>query len=147
MSFFGKLFGEGDKITSLDVQESFVGVLYAVIAADGQITQEEGQDFITMCSRAKVMASVTGNQWRNIMTKLSKLLKKGGPEAVINLAVQNIPKEMSAGVFAYACELVFADGTADVEEQKILDIIKKELEIDDALAYKVAEVVVIKNKL
>ena len=147
MSFFGKLFGEGDQITSLNTQESFVGVLYAVIAADGQITPEEGQDFMTMCSRANVMSSVNANQWRNIITKLSKVLKKGGAEGLIKLAVQNIPKEMSAGVFAYACELVFSDGYADVDEQKILDIIKSELEIEDALAYKVAEVVTIKNKL
>ena len=147
MSFFGKLFGEGDQITSLNQQESFVGILYAIIAADGNITQEEAQDFMKMVSRAKIMASITGNQWRDMMTKLNKLLKKGGPEAVVNLATQNIPEEMRAGVFAYACDLVFADGYADESEQKLLDIIKRDLEIEDELAYKVAEVVMIKNKL
>ncbi len=147
MSFFGKLFGEGSDITSLDQQESFVGVLYAIIAADGTITQEEGQDFMTMVTRAKIMQSVTSQQWRNIMAKMSKLMKKGGAEAVVNLAVQNIPTDMRAGVFCYACELVFADGFADTDEQKILDIVKRELNIEDDLAYKVAEVVTLKNKL
>lgn len=147
MSFFGKLFGEGQEITSLNQQESFVGVLYAIIAADGTITNEEAQDFMTMVSRAKIMSTINGNQWRDIMNKISKLMKKGGAEAVVNLAVQNIPNDMKAGVFCYACELVFADGYADVDEQKILDIIKTELNIDDDLAYKVAEVVTIKNKL
>lgn len=147
MSFFGKLFGEGKEITSLNQQESFVGVLYAIIAADGTITNEEGQDFITMVSRARIMASITSNQWRDIMNKISKLMKKGGAEGLVNLAVQNIPEDMKAGVFCYACELVFADGYADEDEQKILDIIKRELNIEDDLAYKVAEVVTIKNKL
>ena len=147
MSFFGKLFGEGNEVTSLSQQESFVGVLYAIIAADGTITQEEGQDFMTMVTRAKIMSSVTSQQWRTIMTKMSKLMKKGGAEAVVNLAVQNIPDDLRSGVFCYACELVFADGFADADEQKILDIIKRELNIGDDLAYKVAEVVTIKNKL
>ena len=147
MSFFGKLFGEGEQITSLSQQESFVGILYAIIAADGQITQEEGQDFMTMVSRARIMANITGNQWRDIINKISKYVKKNGPEGLVNLAVKNIPADMRAGVFAYACELVFADGYADQEEQKLLDIIKTELDIDDSLAYKVAEVVTIKNKL
>lgn len=147
MSFFGKLFGGESEITSLNKQESFVGVLYAIIAADGQITNEEAQDFMTMVSRARIMSSITGNQWRDIMNKISKLVKKGGPEGLVNLAVQNIPNDIRAGVFAYACELVFADGHADEDEQKLLDIIKKELDIEDELAYKVAEVVMIKNKL
>ena len=147
MSFFGKLFGDGNEVNSLDQQESFVGVLYAVIAADGNITQEEGQDFMTMVTRAKIMSTVTSQQWRNIMTKMNKLMKQGGAEAVVNLAVQNIPDNMKAGVFCYACELVFADGFADPDEQKILDIVKRELNIEDDLAYKVAEVVTIKNKL
>ena len=147
MSFFGKLFGEGEEITSLNQQESFVGVLYAIIAADGNITQEEGQDFMTMVSRARIMQTITAQQWRNIMTKMTKLMKKGGAEAVVNLAVQNIPEDMKAGTFCYACELVFADGFADEDEQKILDIVKRELNIEDDLAYKVAEVVTIKNKL
>lgn len=147
MSFFGKLFGSGEEITSLNQQESFVGVLYSIIAADGTITQEEGQDFITMVSRAKIMSSITNNQWRDIMNKMSKLMKKGGAEAVVNVSVQNIPEEMRAGVFCYACELVFADGYADPDEQKILDIIKRDLQISDELAYKVAEVVTVKNRL
>ena len=147
MSFFGKLFGEEDAITALNQRESFVGILYATIAADGQITSEEGKDFMTMISRAKIMSSVTGNEWRDIITKLGKVLKKSGPEELVKLAAQNIPEEIKAGVFAYACELVFADGFADVQEQKLLDIIKEELAIEDDLAYKVAEVVTIKNKL
>ncbi len=147
MSFFGKLFGDGGEVKSLNQQESFVGVLYAIIAADGTITQEEGQDFMSMVSRARIMSSITNNQWRDIINKISKLMKKGGAEGLVNLAVQNIPADMRAGVFCYACELVFSDGYADEEEQKILDIIKRELDIEDDLAYKVAEVVTIKNKL
>jgi uncharacterized tellurite resistance protein B-like protein len=147
MSFFGKLFGDGEQITSLSSEESFVGILYAIIAADGQITNEEGEDFMKMVSRAKIMRKVNNNQWRDMINKLHKVLKKSGAEGLVNLAVQNIPEDIKAGVFAYACDLVFSDGHADEEEQKLLDIIKKELSIDDDLAYKVAEVVMIKNKL
>jgi len=147
MSFFGKLFGEGEQITSLTDKESFVGILYAIIAADGEITNEEAQDFMTTCSRAKIMRSVNGNQWRDMIGKCHKVIKRQSAEALVNLSIPNIPEDMKAGTFAYACDLVFADGHADPDEQKLLDIIKSGLNISDELAYKVAEVVTIKNKL
>ena len=147
MSFFEKVFGEDSNIIALDQKESFAGVLYAIIAADGTITEEEDEDFMTVVMRAKIMEDVTTQHWRNIMSKMNKLIKKGGAEALVNLAVQNIPSHLRAGVFCYACELVFADGHADQKEQKVLDIVKRELNIEDELAYKVAEVVMIKNKL
>ena len=147
MSFFEKVFGEDSNIIALDQKESFAGVLYAIIAADGTITEEEDEDFMTVVMRAKIMEDVTTQHWRNIMSKMNKLIKKGGAEALVNLAVQYIPSHLRAGVFCYACELVFADGHADQKEQKVLDIVKRELNIEDELAYKVAEVVMIKNKL
>ena len=147
MSFFGKVFGEGSDIIALDQQESFAGVLYAIIAADGAITEEEDEDFMTMVFRSKIMEDVTKQRWRNIMTKMNKLMSKGGAEALVNLAVQNIPSHLRASVFCYACELVFTDGHAHMNEQKVLDIIKRELQIEDDFAYKVAEVVMVKSKL
>ncbi len=147
MSFFEKVFGAGSDIIALDQQESFAGVLYAIISADGTITEEEDDDFMTMVFRSKLMEDVTKQRWRNIMTKMNKLMSKGGAEALVSLAVQNIPSHLRASVFCYACELVFADGHAHMNEQKILDIIKRELNIEDEFAYKVAEVVMVKSKL
>jgi len=138
MSFFEKVFGAGSDIIALDQQESFAGVLYAIISADGTITEEEDDDFMTMVFRSKLMEDVTKQRWRNIMTKMNKLMSKGGAEALVSLAVQNIPSHLRASVFCYACEL---------NEQKILDIIKRELNIEDEFAYKVAEVVMVKSKL
>jgi len=101
MSFFGKVFGEGSDIIALDQQESFAGVLYAIISADGTITEEEDEDFMTMVFRSKIMQDVTKQHWRNIMIKMKKLMSKGGAEALVNLAVQNIPSHLRASVFCY----------------------------------------------
>ena len=148
MSFFGKVFGGGGETAiTLNKKEAFVGILYAVIAADGHISQEEVQDFMKTVTRARLMQDTPGNQFRDMINKLNKLLRKEGPEALVKRAAGSIPNDIRPGVFAYACDLVFSDGNADESEQKLLDIIKAEFAIEDALAYKVAEVVVIKNKI
>ena len=147
MSFFGNLFGGDSGPVTLSTQESFAGILLAIIAADGQITSEEGQDFITTLQRSKVMSKITQGQFRDLMNKIQKYLRKNGPEKLVELCAEHLPADLAAGTFAYACDLVFSDGSADESEQKILDLIKDKLNIEDALAYKVAEVLMLKNKI
>ena len=147
MSFFGNLFGGESGPVTLNKQEAFTGILLSIIAADGQITQEEGQDFIATLQRSKVMARISNPQFRDLMNKLQKYLRKNGPEKLVELCAEHLPPELAQGTFAYACDLVFSDGVADESEQKLLDQIKAKLNIDDSLAYKVAEVLIIKNKV
>ncbi|MEM6966495.1 MAG: tellurite resistance TerB family protein, partial [Bacteroidota bacterium] len=147
MSIFGNLFGGDSGPVTLNKQEAFAGILLSIIAADGQITQEEGQDFISTLQRARLMNSVNNNQFRDMMNKLQKYMRKNSPEALVDLCAEHLPAEYANGTFAYACDLVFSDGTADESEQKLLDQIKLKLNIDDSLAYKVGEVLMIKNKI
>ena len=147
MSFFGKLFGGSDETVTLNPQESFVAIMLSVIAADGVITDEEASDFYSIINKAKLMQSVDERKYKELINKLLRILKKDGPEKLIELGLPNLPIEVHQGTFAYACDLVFADGSAAKEEQDILDKIKTGLNIDDALAYKVAEVVMIKNRI
>jgi len=147
MGFFSSLMGSDSSKESFNQQEAFMGILLAVIAADGYFSEEEVDDFWKTLSRAKVMADYTDRQYKDSMNKLMKIVKGPGHEALLNAAIPALPAALREGVFVYACDLVFADGSAAPEEQHVLDRIKNELNIDDALAYKAAEVVIIKNKI
>jgi len=146
-SFFGELFGDEVEQESLTKEQAFAGILLSIISVDGQVTAEERTDFNATLQRAKLMRKVTNNEFNEMMRILQRLLRKSGPKDLVTACAEFLPTELANGTFAYACELVFSDGFADKEEQKLLDHIKKELKIDDSLAYKVGEVLMIKNRI
>ena len=147
MSFFGELFGTEAEQESLTAAQAFAGILLSVISVDGHVTSEETTDFNATLQRAKLMRKVTNNEFNNMMKELQHLLRKSGPEDLVTACAEFLPSELASGTFAYACDLVFSDGNAAEEEQKLLDHIKKELKIDDGLAFKVGEVLLIKNRI
>jgi len=147
MSFFGELFGSEAGQESLTAEQAFAGILLSVISVDGQVTSEETSDFNATLQRANLMRKVTNNEFNNMMKELQRLLRKSGPKDLVTACAEFLPTELANGTFAYACDLVFSDGDAAEEEQKLLDHIKKELNIEDSLAYKVGEVLLIKNRI
>jgi uncharacterized tellurite resistance protein B-like protein len=147
MSFFSSIFGSTAEAVQLNREEAFVGILFAVIAADGIIADEEVEDFFSVLKKAKVMQNVNNNKFRLLINKLQKINRTSGPEELVNLAADTLPAELRNGVFCIACDLVFSDGTASKEEQQILELIKNKLQIDDSLALKAAEIVIIKNRV
>ena len=147
MSFFGELFGQEAGQETLTVEQAFAGILFSVISVDGQVTSEETADFNATLQRAKLMRKVTNNEFNDMMKVLQRLLRKSGPQDLVSACAEFLPKELANGTFAHACDLVFSDGEAAEEEQKLLDHIKKELKIPDSLAFKVGEVLMIKNRI
>lgn len=147
MSFFSNLMGNDPSTEKLNEQEAFMGVLLSVIASDGYFSDEEVGDFWTTLSRAKIMCDYTDRKYNDSVNKLMKIVKGPGHEQLLTLSIASLPDSLREGAFVYACDLVFADGSASVEEQAVLDRLKNELRIEDALAYKVAEVVILKNKV
>jgi uncharacterized tellurite resistance protein B-like protein len=141
MGLFSNMFGGGEsKPVSLNRQESFCGFLLAVIAADGVITPEEMLDFYAAVNKAQVMESVSQDQFRKIVQKLVDILKKKGFEELLQLSALGTTPDMSKGIFAYTCDLVFSDSNVDPAEAKIMDRIKNLLNIDDDFAAKAGRV-------
>ena len=147
MEFFDNILGTNNEPVKLSKEEAFMGALLSVVACDGYFSQEEVNDFWTTLSRSKIMASYTDRQYNDSVNKLMKIIEGPGYETLLNLSIEVLPIDLHQGTFVYACDLVFADGEASKEEQDVLNKIKAGLNIDDALAYKVIEVIVTKNKI
>jgi uncharacterized tellurite resistance protein B-like protein len=141
MGLFSNMFGKGEtKPVSFNRQEAFCGILLAIIAADGVITNDEILDFYSATTKAEVMKGVDQNQFKRIMEKLMSVLKKQGYGDLLQLCALGLTPDMHQGTFAYACDLVFSDSNVDPAEAKIMDRIKELLKIDDAFAEKAGRV-------
>lgn len=146
MSFFSNILGTNiPQSTALTKEESFTGILLAMVAADGDISDEEAADFRSVVNKAKMIRNVSNADFSRIVDKLFKILKRDGANQLIDLSVENLPSDIHLSTFAIAADLVFSDGTVENEEEQLLDRLKNKLYISDENAQKIVEVIVIKN--
>lgn len=146
MGLLDSLFGGMEGSSRLTPQESFAGVLLAASACDGHIADDEVQGLITAIVRMKMFQRYTGRQFGQTMNKLHKFLEKKGVDALIDACAVALPGELHNAAFANACDIVLADGVVEPDEKAFIDRLRGKLNIDDATAKTIAQVMVIKNK-
>lgn len=128
-------------------EEAFMGILLAAISADGYITQDESDDFFAFTNKLKFLKKLNNTEFWDVIDKIQKFIKTEGIEKVVAACAQTLPAELKVPAFAQACDLLFSDGYVEVAEEKLLEILKAELAIPDNMATKIAEVMVVKNKI
>ncbi len=145
MGLFDKFTGGGAS-APFNKQEAFAGILLSVVAADGHISDEEAQDFNARANRMKLFSEQTGAQFSQMIDRLSQILRKEGPSALMNRSAQALPQDLRATAFVVATDLVFADGTVDDDEQALVGDLQRALGIPDDLAERAVEILHIKNQ-
>ena len=144
MGFFSNVFNTGGGDTTLSANEAFMGTLLAVIAVDGHIADEEVGEFKNLLGKAKMLRSMTDGEYKSAIDKILRIVRKEGSFKLFELCAQFLPQDKRQGVFAMACDMLFADGVVENEEEKLLELMKAKFAISDDFARKVAEVSVAK---
>ena len=144
MGLFGNVFG--NKTKRLTSAEAFAGILLGAIACDGHISAEEADGLWVITSRMKLFESFTGEKFSSMMSRLVKIHKREGDEALLNKCAASLPDELCETVFANACDLVLADGVVEDEEEEFMNMLQRVLNINPDDAVKIADVIVIKNR-
>ncbi len=88
----------------------------------------------------------TAGDFNQMMGKLIGLLKKHGPQSLLQKASSSLPKELRETAFAVAADLVFVDGSVEDDEKELLETIQRALEVPDDLAPRILEGLIIKNR-
>lgn len=145
MGLFDKILGN-DENAPFSKQEGMAGILLLMIAADGEISQEELVGFFTTCARMKLFSGVSQSQFNGMLKKISNVLRKQGAEAVLSKAAEPLTPEQKETAFALATDMAFADGSVQPQEKVLLEKIQKQLGVSDALAMKIVEVIMIRNR-
>jgi hypothetical protein len=146
VGLFDALFGGGGGDKTVTKQEAFTGLLLAAAACDGHIAEEEAQGLWTAIERMKLFANYTPDKFNKMMDTLLKILKKGGPDLLVDKCVPALPEELRATVFANACDLVLADGVVEAEEKAFIEKLQNRLGIPGDEAMDIVRIMVIKNQ-
>ncbi|WP_439626287.1 tellurite resistance TerB family protein [Gemmata sp.] len=140
------MFGGGENKTTFGPHEGFAGVLLAAAAADGHISEEEARGLWGAIERMKLFSSFTPDKFNKLMDTLLKVLKKGGPDALVEKCAPALPERLRGPAFANAVDIVLADGAVEDDEKELIEKLQSALEIDDDEAKMIIQVMIIKNR-
>ena len=140
MSFMDSILSGGGRPDTFNRQEGYVGILIAIVAADGVISKEEVIDFHSAIKKATILKGAASEYLSKIIDKCLRTLDTKGMDELIRLCSEGLSTDIYEGVFATACDMVFSDGNVDPKEVAVMDKIKANLKINDQFARDCAEV-------
>lgn len=147
MGLFDKIAGGRKQTqTTLGPAEAFAAIALIAVAADGYMTDSEAQAITTTLSRMQSFRSYPADVMRKMIDRLLGILQREGIEVLFNAAITTLPDELKETSFAVATDIVLADGEVTEEEEKLLNDLYRALEISEANAVKIIDVMLIKNK-
>ncbi len=146
MGLLDNVFGNFGQEQPFGPQEGFAGVLLGAAACDGHIADEEVQGLFTIMGRMKLYQNLTSQKYSTMMDRLLGLLKRGGPEQLLDKAAPAVAPELRETAFANACDIVLADGVVDPSEKEFINNLMQKLGIAGDQAMTIVQVMVVKNK-
>lgn len=147
MGLFDKLVGgQSSQNVTLSPQEAFAGIMLVTVAADGHISDDEAQSFVTISNRMRLFQGQSADNFNVMIDRLQGLLRKHGAQFLLDKATESLPRELKETAFAVIADLIFADGSVEDEEKALLEGIQGALGIPDDLAMQIVQVISIKNR-
>lgn len=146
MGLFDKIFKAVPEEDKLSKQESFAGIALAMAGADGSVAQSEWDGICAYLRRLRLYDNFSGPAFDKMFDKLFRILKNQGAGALVACSVEGLPEDMKLTAFACAVDIALADGVVEDEEKEIINQLAESLQIPEATAVSIIEVLIIKNK-
>jgi uncharacterized tellurite resistance protein B-like protein len=143
MGLFDKFTKSGEDFPKNEA-EAWMGIFYACISADGEVEDSEIDALVELIGKKEQFARI--DDLVPLYRRASKAESSIGNIELIKACCPLIEEEYKSTVFSMAVDLVATDGDIAIEEEKLIYILKDELEIDSDLASRIVEVIGIRNK-
>ncbi len=145
MGLFDKFRSGAGSNAAYTLEEASSGVLLSVVGSDGHISDEEAEFFGLVANRHPIFRDQSAPDFRRMIDKMMRILKRDGWEAMIDKCAADLPPAMKPTVFALAVDFVFADGSVEEEEKRLVARLQRALGISDDVADAAVEVLAVKN--
>jgi tellurite resistance protein len=135
-----------DTKVKLSRADAVVAVLVGCAAVDGVLRAEEAGRLNEVLTSSRWILESGLEATAGVTTRALNLITDHGLPAVLTACAEAIPAELRATTFALATDLALADGRLGIRENTLIDQLQRALRIDDGLARKIIEVLLIKNR-
>lgn len=123
--------------------EAWIAILYACLSSDGENSESETDLLVnSIYTKEKFL----GIQISPLYEKVMKIKNEIGQLKFLDMYCPVITENERPTLFSLAVDLTFADGELHREERNVIDMIAKRFQLNEELASKIIEVMMIKNK-
>jgi tellurite resistance protein len=135
-----------DPTLKVSRSDAVVAVLVGCAAVDGVLRAEEAGRLNEVLTSSRWILESGVEATAGATTRALNLIADHGLPAVLTACAEAIPAELRATTFALAIDLTLADGRLGSRENTLIDQLQQALRIEDDLARKIIEVLLIKNR-
>ena len=125
--------------------EALVGVAFCAVFADGTMEVEEDDRLSEYLADCRALRGCAEEDVRLAMTKAEAYARKHGEHALLAAAARSLQPPARETAFCLAADLVLADGEIAEEERGFIDRLRGALGVQESVASKVVEVLLIRN--
>lgn len=126
------------------IVEAILALLLSAASAKGATTPESEIELQALARTSRVLKVLTPAQLADINTKISQQMRNSNTE--LQEVCQALPPDMRLTVFAQCAGIILADGDLMAPEATFLNRISTFLELKQAEAQRVLEVMMIRHK-
>lgn len=130
---------------NLTAQQAILAISVAAVNADGQMSGDETTRLALMLTLSPIFAANTSDQNTALIKFAFNFTQQLGDEAVTRAAAVLNP-EIRETAFAFACDMVFADGVVAATEGQFLNSLAQRLSIREDVGKAVVRAAVIRNR-
>jgi tellurite resistance protein len=123
--------------------EAWIALIYGALHIDGEMDNSESEALLRMVMSQRVFS---GNEPIQYIGDIVPVMHKLGWRELCVRSAAVIPQEDHETVLAILCDLAMADGVVHSAEENLIEEVSKILGIDEAVAQKIVEVMMIRHK-
>lgn len=119
----------------LSAQDALVATMIAVSAADGALSDLETDSIKRMIAVLPIFDSYDPAHLPTVAQIVFDLFEdEDGVDALVGLVADALPGTLNETAYALACDVAAADGTVQMEELRLLEIIRHDMNVDRLVA-------------
>lgn len=130
---------------TFNTQRSVMTIVIAALLADGDASDEEIGRLRSMCARSPIFASNSKEEDDAVINFALNVYKQLGFDAVTK-AGAILPQDLRETAFAFATEVVLADGSVGTDEEQFLGRLAEVLNIPENLGQAVIGVTLVRGR-
>lgn len=128
-----------------DTQRAVMTIVITALAADGEVDDEEVARMRSMCARSPIFAHNSKQEDDRVIDFALASIRRLGNDALGRAAAALTPP-LRETAFAFAVEIVMADGHVGAQEEAFIDRLVRLLEVDEDVARAVIGVTAIRAR-
>lgn len=134
-----------DVTPTFNVQQAIMTIIVAAVMADGEIADEEIGRVRSMCALSPIFASNTNEQDMAVIRFAVNVVSQMHEQAVVK-AAEVLKPDLRETAFAFACDMVLADGMVGQTEEAFLTSLMHGLGVPENTGHSLVWATIVRNR-